>query len=662
MAAEPCGANPVMTKTVKAAEESEPGGLLGVLFSVGARRKPGGWLEAAITAYAAGFASWTIYAATIAIINPLALGAIFLSFAMVLVFMLLAPRSTSTIGYPGFIDTTLATASCACGLYFAINAEIISARISLLDPLSIWDITFGTLLWLLTMEATRRAVGLGLMIIVLGFVAYNLWGDNLGGVMSHGFISYEHFLDQTVFTTNGVFGAPIRVAATYAFLFVTFGTLLEKAKGGEFFFNLAASISGRSPGGPAKVAVFSSALYGTISGSPTSDVVTTGAITIPMMKKLGYPAALAGAVEVAASTSGGILPPVMGSAAFIMVEFTGIDYQTIALASIIPAALYCAGIYTRVHLMSLRLGLAAMEDHNIPKISDVLLNGGLFILPLVALVTALLMGYSITYVALFGIASILLVSSLKASTRLNLHDLYNVLATTTIRMVPVIAACAAAGLVIGGISMTGLSGKFGNLIFAVAGQEMFIALLVSGVIVILLGMGMPTPSAYIMAAVLAGPVLVDMGLNILPVHMFLLFYAVLSAITPPVAVAAYAASSIAEANPLSIAVKAVNIALPIFIIPFMFVYSPELLGQGSWVNILFSFTTAMAGIIALTIAIEGFLDGPLASWKRLCAATGGLMMMAPGLIAAMIGAVLCAPVILPWLIRFYETGRRSSDG
>jgi TRAP-type uncharacterized transport system fused permease subunit len=264
------------------------------------------------------------------------------------------------------------------------------------------------------------------------------------------------------------------------------------------------------------------------------------------------------------------------------------------------------------------------------------------------------MGYSITYVALFGIASVLVVSSVKTSTRLGISDLYNVLATTTVRMVPVIAACAAAGLVVGGISMTGLSGKFGHLVFAVAGQELSIALLVSGAMAILLGMGMPTPSAYIMAAVLAGPVLVGMGLEVLPVHMFLLFYAVLSAITPPVAVAAYAASSIAEANPLIIALKAVNIALPIFIIPFMFVYSPGLLGQGPWTDIVFSTVTAVAGIVALAIASEGFLDDSVRGWKRLCVAAGGLSLMGPGFLLAGIGSVLCLPVFVPWLARRFK--------
>lgn len=632
-------------------DEPGPRGLIGVLFSVGARRRPGGWLEAAITAYSAVFAVWVIYAATWALIDPLALAAIFLSFSLVLLFLLVGPNSASGTGRPGVIDFLLAAISAACGIYFVIESDVIASRISLLDPLQPIDMVFGTFLWVLTMEATRRAVGLGLMLIVAGFVVYNLWGDRLGGVMAHGVITYEHFLDQTVFTTNGVFGAPIRVAATYAFMFVTFGTLLEKARGGEFFFNLAGAISGRRPGGPAKVAVFSSALYGTISGSPTSDVVTTGSVTIPMMRKMGYPATLAGAVEVVASTSGGILPPVMGSAAFIMVEVTGISYQTIALAALIPAFLYCVNVYVRVHLMALRLNLVGLEKGLIPPLGTVLREGGLFVVPLVVLVVALAQGYSPTYVAMFGCVAVLGVSVLRRATRLGPREIYQVLATTTVRMVPVTAACAAAGLVVGGISMTGLSGKFGNLIHAVAGQEVLIGLVLAAAVAILLGMGMPTPSAYIMAAVLVGPVLVNMGLDLLPVHMFLLFYAVLSAITPPVAVAAYAASSIAEANPLAIALRATNLAIPIFVIPFAFIYSPELLGQGSWSAIVFATLTALAGIVVLAMATEGYADAPLSGWKRLCLGLGGLCLMGSGPLMTGIGAALSLLGLLDWLKR-----------
>lgn len=632
--------------------ESPLSGVLGLLFSVGARRRPSGWLQAIITAYGALLAAWVIYSVTVAIIDPLALGAIFLSFMLVLLFLIVGARPGSLPTRPSWLDWLFAASSFACGVYFAVSADAIVVRISLLDPLGPWDILFGTLIWVLSLEATRRAVGLGLTLIVAVIVTYNLFGHMLGGVLAHGEISYLHFLDQTVFTTNGIFGAPIQVAATYAFLFVTFGTLLHKAGGGEFFFNLAAALKGTSPGGPAKVAVVSSALYGTISGSPTSDVVTTGSITIPMMRRLGYPRALAGGVEVAASASGGLLPPVMGSAAFIMVEITGISYRDVVFAAIIPAFLYCLGVYAQVHLTSLRLGLRGMNPDAIPTLREAMREGGLFVVPLITLMVALFMGYTVTYVAVFAIASVLVVAAVKKSTRIGPRALYHALAMATMRMVPVTAACAAAGLVVGGISMTGLSGKFAFLVGLVAGGSLLPALLACGALAILLGMGMPTPSAYIMAAVLAAPLLTDLGIETLVVHMFLLYFAVLSAITPPVAVAAYAASSIAQANPLIIASHAVRIASSAFVVPFMFVFGPELLGEGSVWQVTTGVITASVGVLALAAASEGYLDAPLPWWRRVMLAVGGIALMLPGFASDIVGGLVLSVCLGRTLFRY----------
>ncbi|MEE8394591.1 MAG: TRAP transporter fused permease subunit [bacterium] len=605
-------------------------------------------------AYAATLGAWEIYAATLAVIDPLLLSAIFICFMLVLLFLTVGPLPGSDPQRIPIVDYALAAASGACGAFFLLTEEAILERISLLDPLSPGQLIFGSLLWVLTLEATRRSVGLGLTLIVAGFVAYNLWGDLLGGIIAHGPITYEHFLDQTVFTTNGIFGVPIRVAATYAFLFVTFGVFLQLAGGGDFFFDLSAVISGSQPGGPAKVAVFSSALYGTISGSPTSDVVTTGAITIPMMKKLGYPGWLAGAVEVSASAGGGILPPVMGSAAFIMVELTGISYQSIVIAAIIPALLYFVGVYSQVHLRSLKMGLVGLDPSQIPKLGETLRGGGLFVAPLVAMVAGLLLGYSPTYVAVFGTGAVLAVAMLRARTRIGPRQFLEGLSQATLRMVPVAAACAAAGLVVGGISMTGLSYKFANFIFAVAGEGRFIVLVIAAMVTIILGMGMPTPSAYIMAAVLVGSVLVDQGLDLLTANMFLLFFAALSAITPPVAVAAYAAASIAEDNPLLIAAAAVRLTLAGFLLPFVFAYGPEILSQGSLPIIAWAVVTSVPGVIALSAGAEGFLDKPVPWWQRLALVAGGVCLMVPGLLSDAIGAALVLPITWRIVFRWFH--------
>lgn len=605
-------------------------GMSTLLFAVGQRRMPAGVTGAFVKLLGLGTALWVLYTATIAVIDPLALAAIFLSLMLGLLFLVVAPKPTSEGQQPSLPDYLLCAGALACGAYFALEADRIVARISLLDPLTGPDLFFGSLLCLLAVEATRRTVGLGLTIIVIAILGYNLWGHLLPGLMGHGHITFEHFLDQTVFTTNGIFGAPVRVAATYAFLFVTFGTILEKAGGSEFFFNLAASISGRSVGGPAKVSVVSSALYGTVSGSPTSDVVTTGSITIPMMRRLGYPRSLAGAIEVAASTSGGLIPPVMASAAFIMVEITGIAYVTIAKAALIPAFLYLLGLFVQVHLLSQKLGLAPMDARTIPGLRQTLRAGGLFMLPLFALTFALFMGYTANLVALVGIATILAVAMLKPATRLGPRALLNALVTVSLRMVAVTAACAAAGLVVGGISMTGLSGKLSYLVFQLSGDAVFISVLLTAVLAILLGMGMPTPSAYIMAAVLTAPILLDLGLSTLTAHMFLLYFAVLSAMTPPVAVAAFAASSLAEDNPLAIAGKAVMLALPAFVIPFIFAFRPALLGQGSGMEIVHALITASIGVIFMAVAVAGYLRCRLNWYRRLLFLAAGVLLTIPG--------------------------------
>ncbi len=498
---------------------------------------------------------------------------------------------------------------------------------------------------MLTIELTRRTTGLGLTVIVLIFVAYNLFGHLLNGVLSHGYIDYNHFLDIMVYTTDGIMGLPARVAATYAFLFVMFGTFLFYAKGSDFFYDFAAAISGRQVGGPAKIAVVSSGLYGMISGSPTSDVVTTGAITIPMMKRLGYRSSVAAAIEVAASTGGSLMPPVMGSAAFIMAEYTGIEYVDIAKAALLPALLYYTGVFAQVHFRAYRLGLGALSPDQIPKFMTTLRKGGLFAVPMAVLVWALMAGYTPTMVAVFGTLSVIAVATLRADTRIGLVKVYRVLAETAMRMVPVAGACAAAGLVIAGITMTGLSGKFAHVVYMLTGTQKFPTLLIAAVLTILLGMGMPTPSAYILAAVLIGPLLGPMHIDLLPGHMFLLYFAVMSALTPPVAVAAYAAASIAEDNPLAIAAHAVKFALAALVVPFTFVYGPELLWQGPLWQTAITFVTGATGLILLAMAIEEYEPVCAEWWSRVLVAAAGLCMITPFFVSTFAGLAIAAATI-----------------
>lgn len=619
--------------------------LTNLLVGVGSRRTLDGLFRGVVHVYAAAVAVWVLYAAVWAIIDPWELGAVFLMAMMALIFLTIAPFPKSPDGPPPLLDWVLAGLSVAAGVYFFRHAGDVVQRISLLDPLTAWDVFFGTATLVLTVEATRRSVGMGLTLVVGAFVAYIFLGHLLTGVMSHGTIEFPDFLDQMVFTTNGVFGLPIRVAATYAFLFVLFGTALHQAGGGDFYDKIATVAAGRRAGGPAKVAVLSSAFFGMLSGSPTSDVVTTGSFTIPMMKRMGYSPVFAAAVETAASTGGSILPPVMGSAAFMMAEFTGIPYVRIAVAALIPALLYYYCVYMQVHYRSLRRGLVGLPKEKIPRFAETMRTGGLFAIPLGVMVVALLRGYTPSFVAVLASASVVAVALIRPETRIGPVQLGRVLAQATMRMVPVTAACAAAGLVVGAITMSGLGGKFSRLVFTLTGHNMFFSLVMIAGLCILLGMGMPTPSAYILAAVLAGPLLGELGVPLLPAHLFLVYYAVLSAITPPVAVAAYAASSIADANPFQIATSAVRLAIIVFVVPFVFVYDQALLLQDGVFRGVLAALTAGLGTTALAVGVEGWFRTSVSWWRRLLALAGGGLLLFPGLLTDAAGLALAAAAL-----------------
>ena len=602
--------------------------LFSLAFDTGNRRQLSGLPGHVTKALGATISVWVLYSATLSRLDVLSIIISFYSTMLALSFLYIAPTSARETT-PRRSDWLLSGISLIVGSYFLWNADVIAERITLFDPLSLYDSWAATSIILLTIEAMRRSVGLGLTAIVLLFIAYNLFGHFIPGAFGHGHIELAHFLDVSIFTTDGLFGVPLKVASTYAFLFVLFGSALERCRGSEFFFDLASALTGKTAGGPAKIAVISSGLYGTISGSPTSDVVTTGAITIPIMKRLGYKASFAGGVEVAASTGGSLLPPVMGAAAFIMAEYTGIPYRDIALAAIIPAILFYLPIYLQVHLRAVKTGLKGLRPDEIPGLRKTLSNGWLFILPLIAISWGLLEGYTPAYSAVYGLVVVLLVSTCKSITRLSFSAIYEILAVAAARMIPVVGACAAAGLVIGGITMTGLASKFSFLVFTIAGDNLYMSVIVAAVVTILLGLGMPTPSAYILAAVLISPVLYDLGLPTLPAQFFLFYFAVMSALTPPVAVAAYAASAIANCNPLEIAVNAVKISIGAFVVPFAFLFNNALLLDGWPLVIAVSFCFACLGLASLAFAVEAYMFRPLSKPIVGCLAGLGILMLVP---------------------------------
>ena len=608
--------------------------MISALVATGNRRSLRGPLGLGLKVAAAGFAAWVIYANLFVISDPLVLGVLFVAGILSLLFIAIghgreAPENPTTV------DFVLSALSAITGAYFFVESETISERITFLDPLTTPQLFFGGCLLALVMEATRRTAGLGLTAIVGLFLIYNWFGSWLPAPFGHGIKDFGYSLDILLFTTDGVFGVPIQVIASYVFIFVLFGTLLAKAGGGQFFFDLASAMTRGARGGPAKVAVISSGLFGTISGSPTSDVVATGSITIPIMKRLGYAGRVAGGIEVAASTGGSAMPPIMGAAAFILAEFTATPYREIIYAALIPAILYYVGLFAQVHFRAVNQDLSP-GDSDGPKLLQVLVTGWLFLIPLVTIVAMLLAGFTPLMTAGAGGISVVAASLIRARTRLTLWAIIEALGETTLRILPVAGACAAAGLVIGGLSMTGLGMKIASLIVELSAGKVYITLALAAVVTIILGMGMPTPSAYILAAVLVGPALTDIGLPLLVAHLFLFYFAVLSALTPPIAVAALAAATIADDDPFLIAFHAVRLAVVGFFLPFAFVWNPAFLGQGEPLSVALAVFGGSAAAVALALAVEGRgrPHGTLITVALRC-----------GLLPAIIGAVSPDPLV-----------------
>ena len=616
-------------------------------FSVGARRAPE---DRSAWVIALSSAALTVYVLLLAFglpVTPWMAAATFLASFMALCFLMIAPRSTSNVhGRLPWSDMALAAIAVGIGVYFAFAAFRLDDRVPLMDPLDPWDKAFGTALLLLTLEVVRRVVGLGLMTLVLAFVAYALLGHHLYGVLGHGRIAYENFVDAAVFTSDGILGLPIETAANYAFLFMLFGTILRFARGGAFFCDLATAIAGRWTGAPAKIAVISSGLYGTVAGSAALDVAATGAINIPTMKRHGYAAPLAGAIELAAAAGGSIMPPAMGSAAFVMMAYTGLAYRELAAAALIPALLFYVAVYAQVHFHSVKGGKQRLREEEIPRLGLIAAKSPPFIVPVLTLIAGLLAGFDPNRVAAFGIAAALIVASLKKSTRFGWLDLLRAAADTVLRMMPVAVACAAAGLLIAVITMTGLAPKFAELVYALTGDTATVGLLIAGALTAFLGVGMPTPAAYILAAVLMSPILQNLGVPDLAANMFLLYFAAMSSITPPVAAASYVAASIARTEALRISLKAVHFALAAVAVPFAFAASTTLLMEGPPWRIALDSLTATIGVVLIAAACEGYAPLGARWWERLLLTAAGIFFIVPAIWANPVGAGLAGLSLL----------------
>ena len=561
-----------------------------------------------------------------------------LGFALVLAFLTLPARKADAGRGPMPWDWALVALSIAATAYPIIELDYIQNRFIYVDELYPADIWFGITLVVLVIEAARRALGLVLPLTVLIFLGYALFFTNT---------IPEVLLEQLYLTTEGIFGIPVAVSATYVVLFILFGAFVERSGAGKLFMDFAISLTGHTAGGPAKVACITSGLFGSVSGSAVANVMTTGAFTIPLMKRLGYRPSFAGAVEAVASTGGQIMPPIMGAAAFVMAEFMGVSYLTVAGYALIPALLYYVAVFAAVHFEARRTGMAGLPRSELPNLWDVLRERGHLFLPLIIIVATLLVGYSAPFAALCGIASVVPVALMRRSTRseVNLSMIVDSLEAGAIGSLVVALACAAAGIVIGAITLTGAGLEFSAFVISAAGESLVPALLLTMAAGIMLGMGMPTTPAYIMQVALLVPALVRLGVPVASAHMFVFYFAILSAITPPVAIAVFAANGISGARLWESSVDAAKLGATGYIVPFMFVFGPALLMQGAWWEVSLAAATASVGVILLAAGLHGYLMREAGTVQRLVLVAAAVVLILPGAITDLVGVGLGAAVL-----------------
>jgi TRAP transporter 4TM/12TM fusion protein len=561
-----------------------------------------------------------------------------LLFALVLTFLTHPGFGRSGVKQPRLFDYLLVALSLVTIGYLWLNIGYLYNRFVFVDDLRTADLIFGSIFIVLVLEATRRVIGLALPVTALCFVAYALFIAK---------VRPESVIEINYLTTEGIFGIPLSVSATFVILFIVFGAFVERSGTGKLFMDFALSITGSAVGGPAKVAVITSGMFGTISGSAVANVMTTGTFTIPMMMRLGYRPAFAGAVEAVASTGGQILPPIMGAAAFVMAEFLGISYLSVAGYALFPALLYYVAVYAAVHFEAKRTGMMGLPREELPKLGAVLKERGHLFIPLFIIIGVLIAGYSAPYAALLGIASVVPVAMLRKSTRpeITVKMVIAALEAGALNTLAIAMACACAGIVIGAIAQTGLGLSFTGIVLTVAREHMIPALMLTMIAGIILGMGLPTTPAYIIQVALLVPALIKLGIVPAAAHLFVFYFAILSAITPPVALAVYAATGISRSELWETGWAAVKLGATGYIVPFMFVFSPSLLMIGSWARVGLAIATAMLGVTCLAGSLHRYFLYHMAHWERVVLFVAAFALIKPGWMTDIAGLCLFAVVL-----------------
>jgi TRAP transporter 4TM/12TM fusion protein len=581
-----------------------------------------------VVALSLAAAAFHLYAAGVAPFTALVQRPIHLLFMGTLAFLgvgVLRPEARSRLPpwyRAGAATCFIAATVFACG-YLALEHDALVRRVGAATPL---DLAAGALAVVVVLELARRATGYGLVAVALLAILYAFTGPYLPGILAHRGYAPRRLIEHLYLSSEGIWGIPVGVSADFVYLFVLFGAVLEAAGGGALLITLASRIAGRARGAPAMTAALASAFMGSLSGSAVANVVTTGTFTIPLMKRAGFRPHFAAAIEAAASTGGQIMPPVMGAGAFILATWTNIPYAQVALAAAVPALLYYVALIAAIGFRALKMNLPRGDGHAREAVAARLH----LLLPLVAVVTMLALGRSPMRAAFWGVVTAAASTLLRRATRLDRQRAIAALTSAAASTVQVAAACAAAGIVVGVASLTGIGLRMSELIVAASAGQLPLALLLTALGAIVLGMGLPTTAAYVVLAALGAPALVELGAPVLAAHLFIFYFGCISNVTPPVALAAYAAAGLAGAPPMLTAGVATGLAAAGFVVPFMFVYGPALLLQGSLVGVATALATATVGVVALAAAVIGYGRRSLSLWERLLMAAAAVALIFPG--------------------------------
>jgi TRAP transporter 4TM/12TM fusion protein len=536
------------------------------------------------------------------------------------------------------IDYAFGIALIVAGIYIMV---VWKDRILKVGRAPFADIVMGTIMIIAVLESTRRTTGKFLSITAIVFLFYTLFGPYMPGILAHKGETWRRLVTFMYVSAEGVFGVTMGIAASYIIIFVIFGSFLEAFGTGQWFVDISYAITGRYRGGPAKTAVLASGLMGMISGSSAANVVTTGTFTIPLMKRMGYSSDTAGAIEAVASTGGMFTPPIMGAGAFIMAEYLNIPYMDVAFAAILPALLYYFSLIMSVDSIALKNGLGGLAKKELPLVSSVMRERGIFIIPIISLIGLILAGFSPIKSAFYSIIVIIVVACFKKTTRPNFKKIAKAMESGSSSVLSVVATCACAGIIVGVLSMTGLGAKLSYSLINIAAGNVYLGASIAAIIAIILGCGMPPTAVYIILAAVLTPPLIEMGIVPIAAHMFIFIFSCIGAITPPVAITAYTAAAIADADPNKTGLTAFRIGIVAYIVPFIFITSPALIMVGSTREVILATVTSIIGVLSLVGSFEGcllffFFNIP----ARICLGCAALLTIIPGIVTDSIGIVL----------------------